>query len=132
MARLLNRTTLSTVAGALALAALSGAAPAQAGDLAAGKQVFAAQCSSCHTATKGGPTLLGPNLYGVVGRPVATMKGFFYSPAMKAYGGAWTETRLRGYLPAPQKTIPGIKMTYPGLHDPHQLDDLLAFLGSLK
>nr|QQZ50074.1 hypothetical protein JKL49_26205 [Phenylobacterium glaciei] len=51
---------------------------------------------------------------------------------MKGAGGVWDEARLRTYLPGPQKLIPGIRMTYPGLKNPAQLDDLIAYLKTLK
>ena len=74
MVRLLVRTLACATLGLGALMAL--AAPAAAGDAAAGKTVFASQCAMCHTATKGGPTILGPNLYGIVGRKSASLTGF--------------------------------------------------------
>lgn len=103
-----------------------------AADAAAGRVVFQKQCSTCHSAQKGAAPILGPTLWGVVGRPTATVAGFKYSTAMKAAGGVWTEDRLRLYLAGPQKMIPGIRMTYPGLKNAGQLEDLLAWLKTLK
>src|SRR5438067_11761421 len=108
------------------------AAPAQAADPARGKSVFAAQCAMCHTANKGGPPILGPNLYGVVGRKAGAVGGYNYSPAMKASGLVWSEGELETYLPAPRATVPGTKMTYGGLKDSTKLADLIAYLDSLK
>lgn len=119
-------------AGALAAAALIAAGSAQAGDAAAGRRVFQQQCSTCHAAQKGAAPILGPTLWGVVGRTTATVPGFNYSTAMKAAGGAWSEERLRTYIAGPQKLIPGIRMTYPGLKDPRQMDDLIEWLKTLK
>ena len=39
----------------------------------------------CHAFEKGAPSPIGPNLYGVVGRKIASVEGFNYSPAMKAH-----------------------------------------------
>src|SRR5258705_574289 len=47
-------------------------------------QSSAQKCGICHTFDKGGKNLLGPNLWGVVGRPKASEAGFNYSAAMKA------------------------------------------------
>jgi cytochrome c len=44
----------------------------------------AKKCAACHTFDKGGRPLVGPNLWGVVGRPKASQAGFNYSAALKA------------------------------------------------
>ncbi|MGZ6015091.1 MAG: c-type cytochrome [Phenylobacterium sp.] len=119
--------------GLLVAAGLFAAFPAAAaGDAAKGKTVFASQCAICHSAARNGPTVLGPSLFGVVGRPAASVKGFAYTPAMKAAGFTWTADKLRTYLPAPNKTVPGTRMTYAGLKDSTKVDDLIAYLSSLK
>ena len=113
-------------------AGLMTSAPATAGDPGRGKAVFAQQCAMCHTATKGGPTILGPNLFGVVGRKAGSTAGYSYSPHMKAAGWTWTDDKLVAYLPAPRDMVPGTKMTYGGLHDAAKLADLMAYLDSQK
>ncbi len=120
------------VAAVLALAVVLSSPAALAGDAAKGKTVFTAQCGMCHTATKGGPTILGPNLYGVVGRKAASVAGYNYSPGMKAAGWVWTDDKLDAYLPAPRAFVKGTKMTYGGLHDPEKRADLIAYLDSQK
>ncbi len=131
MVRLLTR--LPRRAAALALTAgMLVALPAAAADPAHGKSVFAAQCSMCHSAARGGATILGPTLFGVVGRQAGSVSGYNYSSAMKAAGFAWADDKLHTYLAAPVKMIPGIKMTYAGVKNPAQLDDLIAYLDSLK
>jgi cytochrome c len=117
---------------AFAGASLAMTAPAAAGDAAHGKSVFATQCALCHTANKGGNTILGPNLYGVVGRKAGTLPGYSYSSSMKAAGGVWSDERLVAYLPAPRTMISGTKMTYGGLKNPVQVQDLVAYLDTLK
>ncbi len=39
------------------------------------------RCEACHDGTKGGPNKVGPNLWNVVGRPIASHPGFSYSSA---------------------------------------------------
>src|SRR4029077_8648595 len=46
----------------------------------------AKKCQACHPFNKGGRSLVGPILWGVVGRPRASEAGFNYSAAMKANG----------------------------------------------
>lgn len=90
--------------------------------------MIAERCAACHDWTKGGPNKIGPNLYGVVGRPRATHPGFDYSPAMKARGGNWTYADLFQFLKQPQVFIPGTKMTFGGLPRPQDRLDVIAFL----
>ncbi len=114
------------------IAALAATTPALAGDPGKGKGVFAGQCAMCHTANKGGGPILGPNLYGVVGRKAGTVAGYAYTPSMKAAGWEWTDDKLAAYLPAPRAMVTGTKMTYGGLHDPAKLADLIAYLDTLN
>jgi cytochrome c len=113
-------------------AVLAVAMPAFAGDAKSGRAVFAAQCGTCHSDAKNGSVILGPPLWGVVGRKAGSVTGYAYSSAMKGAGFVWTPERLRAYLPAPRDYLPGVKMSYPGLKNPAQLEDLIAYLNSLK
>ena len=106
--------------------------PCAAADAAKGKLVFLQQCSTCHSPVKGAAPILGPSLFGVVGRAAGTLPGYSYSVAMKAAGGTWTPQRLDTYIASPQATIPGIKMPYAGLKDATKRRDLIAFLATLK
>ena len=53
-------------------------------DPKAGEAVFK-KCTTCHTAEKGGANKTGPNLWGIVNRPVASHPGYAYSAGMKAF-----------------------------------------------
>lgn len=128
MARLLTRAAAPLCAVALIAA---GAAPALAADPGKGRAVFAAQCGLCHSNAPGGPVILGPPLYGVVGRKAGALPGFGYSQTMKTAGFDWTPDRLRAYLPAPRSYLPGVRMTYAGLKNPSQMEDLIAYLATL-
>jgi cytochrome c len=123
-----HRRRLCLIAAGAWLCAL----PAAAADPGAGKGVFAAQCSTCHSATRNGPTIIGPPLFGVIGRKAGSFPGYAYSPAMKGAGFVWSDDRLHAYLPAPRAMLPGIKMTYAGLKNPAQLDDVIAYLKTQK
>ncbi len=132
MDRLLSRGRLFAAATLAAGAALAAAGPAAAGDPVHGKAVFSQQCGVCHSAAKGGPTIVGPGLYGVIGRTAGTLKGYSYSSAMKSAGFAWSADKLHDYAAAPSNVVPGNHMPYAGLKNPAQLDDLLAYLSTLK
>lgn len=103
-----------------------------AADLAAGEAAFA-RCQACHTATAGGPNGIGPNLFGVVGRAVASHAGFAYSDAMQAHKGAaptWTLDELDQFITAPGRHVPGTKMSFAGIRDTNTRVNLIAWLRS--
>lgn len=101
----------TTLFSALALAVL--AAPAFAGDAAKGENEFK-KCKACHAIiaadgteiVKGGKT--GPNLFGVIGRPVASVADFKYGDSILAVGAAgkvWDEAALAAYVADPAKWL---------------------------
>jgi cytochrome c len=87
-------------------------------------------CQACHTFGKGEPNRVGPNLYGVVGRPKHSEPGFNYSTAMKSQTGEWTPEELDKYLTNPRGVVPGTNMTFAGLPRGKQRADVIAFLNS--
>ena len=89
----------------------------------------AKKCQACHTFGKGEPNRVGPNLYGVVGRPKGE-GGFDYSAPMKAKGGNWTVDDLDKFLANPRGFVPGTKMSFAGLPRGTERADVIAFLNS--
>src|SRR5260370_9679935 len=75
----------------------------------------AKKCADRHTFKKGGRPLVGPNLWGVVGRPKASEAGFNYSAALKAKGGNWSIDDLNQFITNPKGTVPGTNMTFAGV-----------------
>lgn len=112
------------------LTTLSDAAFA-AGDPAAGKSVFQATCSICHS-VQPGQNKIGPTLFGVVGRKTGSVPGYTYSPQNQSANLTWDAATLDKYLEAPRTMIPGTKMTYAGLKDAQKRADLIAYLATLK
>jgi cytochrome c len=97
-------------------------------DPAKGAQTFN-KCMACHNADKGGPNQLGPNLWGVVGLPIAEDRGgFAFSDALKKVGGNWDWDKLSKWLTSPRNFAPGTKMTFAGLSDPQDRANVIAFL----
>jgi cytochrome c len=121
-----------TIAARLAAWIVAVLAPvAHADSAVAGAQAFA-PCGACHTVTEGGGPLIGPNLWGVVGRTVGTAAGFDYSPELKALGGTWTPERLDQFLANPLGYVPGTRMGYAGVIDPAERAALIAYLSKLR
>jgi cytochrome c len=55
-------------------------------------------CGACHSFGDGEPAQIGPNLWGIVGRPVASFPDFNYSERLMRRGGIWTEQRLQAFF----------------------------------
>ncbi|HVZ69287.1 MAG TPA: cytochrome c family protein [Rhizomicrobium sp.] len=121
-----------TLATLLLAAGLLAPIAAQAdGNAAQGKSYFA-RCAICHSDTKGAPNKIGPNLFGVVGRKAGSMPNFFYSGAMKRSGITWTEEKLEAYINKPQAVVPGNRMAFAGVTSHQQVEDIVAYLETLK
>jgi cytochrome c len=104
---------------------------AAAGDPSAGEVVFRSQCAICHS-PKPGRNMIGPSLFGLIGRRTGSVAGYSYSVANKNSNITWTPTMLDSYLQAPRAVIPGTKMPYGGLADATKRGDLIAYLATLK
>ncbi len=103
-----------------------------AADLAAGEAAFA-RCQACHNIAAGGADGIGPNLYGVVGGPVMHRAGFAYSDAMAAHKAeepTWGYDQLNAFITAPNRYVPGTKMSFAGLRDTPTRINLIAYLRS--
>jgi len=101
-------------------------------DASKGQAAFKA-CQACHTADKGGANKVGPNLWGIIGRPIASHEGFAYSDALKAKSGeTWTFENIDAFTHAPKTFAPGTKMTYAGVKKNETRADLIAYLNTLS
>ncbi|HEV7320860.1 MAG TPA: cytochrome c family protein [Ensifer sp.] len=100
-------------------------------DAAAGEAVFK-KCASCHTADKGGANKVGPNLWGLVNRPIASHEGFSYSAGMKTFSEGskvvWDYDHLSFFIEAPKKHVPGTAMGFAGVKKPDERANLIAWL----
>ena len=89
----------------------------------------AAICKACHAFEKGAPSPVGPNLYGVLGRKIASVEGFNYTPAMKAHAEeTWDYAHVDRLIHKPAEFAPGTMMAFPGLPDANQRAEVIAFL----
>ena len=103
-------------------------------DADAGKgQMAKLGCVACHSLNEGGKNGIGPNLYGVVGQPIAAhAEGYAYSSALKTHTGQqWTYEELDKWLTKPSAYAPGTKMSYAGIADQQNRANVIAYLRSL-
>ncbi|MSP02639.1 MAG: cytochrome c family protein [Acetobacteraceae bacterium] len=103
----------------------------QAADPAAGQSVFKTQCGACHSVVQG-KNMVGPSLFGLLGRKSGIVEGFRYSTANKAADLTWSAFTLDKYLSAPREAIPGTTMIYAGVKDETKRADLIAYLESIQ
>ncbi|MEQ9143121.1 MAG: cytochrome c family protein [Parvibaculaceae bacterium] len=105
-------------------ALLTGADPAK------GEKV-ARKCAACHTFEEGGANKVGPNLYGIVGRQMASVSGFNYSDALSGMGGTWDFEALNAFLEKPKDYVPGTAMAFAGLRKENDRADIIVYMNSL-
>jgi cytochrome c len=75
--------------------------------------------------------MVGPSLYGLVGRQAGQIPNFKYSPANKDSGLTWDAATLDRYITSPQAVVPKTIMPYAGLKDAQKRADLIAYLATL-
>ena len=128
--RLFAAAVLALTAGATVVADTD-PVNAQVAAAPSGETVFKQRCAACHTATTGAPNRVGPNLAGVVGRKAGAVAGFNYSPALRKSNLVWNKANLDRYLTAPQKMVPGTRMSV-SLPDARQRTALVTYLEKAK
>jgi cytochrome c len=101
---------------------------AMAADAEHGKTLFA-PCAACHTDR---PDALGPDLKGVYGRKSAAIEDFRYSNPMKRANLVWDDDNLHAYIHDPQARVKGNRMPYAGMSEAGDVDDVVAYLKTLR
>jgi cytochrome c len=105
---------------------------AVAGDPVKGEAAFRA-CKACHSGEKGGPNKVGPHLWDVVNRSIASVADYNYDDALKSKSAEkWTPENLDAFIKKPKDYAPGTKMTFGGISDDGKRADLIAYLRSLS
>lgn len=92
-----------------------------------------AVCAACHGATANAAPTIGPNLFGVAGKPAGTAHpDYEYSAALKASGKVWTTENLAAFLQDPSTFIPGNNMDYPGVSDAAAAKSIADYMATLR
>ena len=120
----MNKLTLSALA---VIASSVAASAALAQDVAAGKTSFN-KCLACHAIGEGAKNKVGPELNGLDGRKSGTVPDYPYSDANKNSGITWNEAQFKEYIKDPKAKIPGTKMTFAGVKNEKEINDLWAFI----
>ena len=89
-------------------------------------------CETCHNFKEGAGAKIGPDLWNVVGRPVASYPGFVYSDGLKKVGGDWTYEKLNTWITDPKAMAPGTKMAFAGEKSAQRRADILDYLHTLS
>ncbi len=108
---------------------LSGNAVADEALIAVGEQQ-AMVCKACHQFEPDGVTVVGPPLYGIAEREIASYPGFKYSDGLKQHSGKWDAEKLDVYLADPASFAPGTNMVFPGVADPGARAAIIAWLAT--
>ena len=91
------------------------------------------KCSACHTFDQGGANRIGPNLWNIVNRAMASGAGFGYSATLQGMAdGRWGYEELNAFLIKPKDYAPGTKMSFAGIKKIGDRVNLIAHLRTLS
>src|SRR5579871_579745 len=98
-------------------------------DAEAGKASFN-KCMACHSIGEGAKNKVGPELNGLDGRKSGTAPDYNYSDANKNSGITWNKEQFLEYIKDPKAKIPGTKMTFAGIKNETEAQNLWAYISS--
>jgi cytochrome c len=102
-----------------------------AGDAQRGARLFQA-CAACHSIAED-EHLTGPSLAHVWNRKAGTAPGFQrYSDPLKRAAVTWNEATLHKWLADPEGFVHGTRMTFPGIKQKKDRDDVIAYLHAVS
>jgi len=102
-----------------------------AGDPTRGSRVFG-QCAACHSVVPG-EHMTGPSLATIWEKKAGHVDGFSrYSETLKRADVVWTEATLDRWLVNPGKLLPGTSMTFSGIREAKDRQDVIAYLKAVS
>lgn len=102
-----------------------------AGDPARGARKFRA-CMACHS-VQPSEHMTGPSLAHVWNRKAGTIEDFLrYSDAMKKADIVWNDANLDKWLASPQSVLPETSMSFAGIREERDRQDVIAYLKSVS
>lgn len=93
---------------------------------------FSKKCVACHSFELDGPNKIGPNLYNIHSREIASITSYKYSKALTSKTGKWDNQNLDSFLKNPKEWAPGTKMSYVGIKKGEDRANIIKYLQSLK
>ncbi len=113
----------------LLISLVSGLAAANTELITAGEEQ-AMVCKACHQFDPNGVTVVGPPLWGLAERAIASFAGFNYSEGIKKHKGNWDAEKLDAFLASPNEFAPGTNMVFPGVKDPGARAAIIAWIAT--
>lgn len=89
------------------------------------------KCKACHEIGLDAESKVGPHLNGLDGRPASGLDDFAYSKAFfeaAQDGLTWDRDSLDEFIRMPKAFIKGTKMSYAGMRNPDERDNLIRWL----
>ncbi len=87
-------------------------------------------CKACHQIKPDGKILVGPPLWGLANRDIASYDNFGYSEGLKQHQGKWNAEKLDAFLASPATFAPGTNMVFPGVADAVTRAAIIAWLAT--
>lgn len=95
--------------------------------IAAGQKAFK-KCAACHTINDGGAKKIGPNLFGILDRDIASVDDFKYSSVLSGIDGGWSYENLAAFLRKPKDFAPKTAMAFAGIKKDSELAAVILYL----
>ena len=92
------------------------------------------KCTMCHDMSEAQKTLMGPPLYGLFGRDIASTPGYTFTTgpgSLSNVAGTWDAARLDSFLENPKQIAPGTIMVFPGIKKEGERIALMSYMRSL-